>query len=163
MANRSELLSRVEIATPCTASWDAMEGSDRVRFCNKCNLNVYNLSAMNKKEAEQLIISNEGKLCARFYRRKDGTIITKDCPVGRWLRAKTKSACTLMACIFSWMLCLNRAQAIDSVQTTNDLNKNGDLGTNCSDMMVLRKPPIKLEGLGPEKPEKRRRNVFFSA
>ncbi|MDH3528348.1 MAG: hypothetical protein OEQ28_02180, partial [Acidobacteriota bacterium] len=34
------------------------------------------------RQAETLIMNSEGRLCARFYRRADGTIITKDCPVG---------------------------------------------------------------------------------
>jgi hypothetical protein len=59
-----------------------MEGDDRVRFCSQCNLNVYNLSAMGLDEAEALVAGAEGRLCVRFYRRTDGTIITQDCPVG---------------------------------------------------------------------------------
>jgi len=59
-----------------------MIGTDRVRFCGQCSLNVYNLSAMTRDEAESLIAANEGRLCIRFYRRGDGSIITQDCPVG---------------------------------------------------------------------------------
>ena len=59
-----------------------MIGSERMRFCGACNLNVYNLSGMTRFEAESLIARNEGRLCVRFYRRRDGSIITKDCPVG---------------------------------------------------------------------------------
>jgi len=59
-----------------------MIGSERMRFCGACNLNVYNLSGMTRFEAESLIARNEGRLCVRFYRRFDGSIITKDCPVG---------------------------------------------------------------------------------
>jgi len=59
-----------------------MIGSERMRFCGQCSLNVYNLSGMTRSEAEHLIARNEGRLCVRFYRRRDGSIITKDCPVG---------------------------------------------------------------------------------
>jgi hypothetical protein len=66
-----------------------MIGSDRVRFCGQCSLNVYNLSAMTRDQAESLIAGNEGRLCVRFYRRRDGSIITQDCPVGlRAVRAR---------------------------------------------------------------------------
>ena len=44
-------LEIIEIASPCTASWDAMHGDNRVRFCDQCNLHVYNLSAMSRQEA----------------------------------------------------------------------------------------------------------------
>jgi hypothetical protein len=59
-----------------------MKGDDRVRFCSQCSLNVYNLSSMKPEEAESLVQQHEGRLCVRFYRRRDGTVLTGDCPVG---------------------------------------------------------------------------------
>jgi hypothetical protein len=76
------LLENVAIAAPCTASWDAMVGDERVRFCGQCEKNVYNLSAMPRDEAEALLAAREGKMCVRLYKRTDGTVITSDCPVG---------------------------------------------------------------------------------
>ena len=75
-------LDRIAVASPCSVAWDEMEGDDRVRFCDRCSLNVYNISAMTKAEAESVITNTEGRVCARFYRRADGTILTQDCPVG---------------------------------------------------------------------------------
>jgi len=83
MARFTNPLARVRVASPCKADWDEMIGTDRVRFCGQCSLNVYNLSAMTRDEAESVIAANEGKLCVRFYRRKDGSILTQDCPVER--------------------------------------------------------------------------------
>lgn len=82
MARTISLVQRVEIASPCTARWEKMIGDERVRFCADCRLNVYNLSAMTEEDGEALIRANEGRLCARIYRRSDGTILTRDCPVG---------------------------------------------------------------------------------
>ena len=62
-------LDHVRIAAPCKADWQQMIGSERVRFCGQCKLNVYNLSSMTKTEAESLIAQTEGRLCVRFYRR----------------------------------------------------------------------------------------------
>jgi hypothetical protein len=59
-----------------------MIGSERVRFCGQCQLNVYNLSEMTKQDAERLVTQAEGRLCVRYYRRADGTILTRNCPVG---------------------------------------------------------------------------------
>ena len=75
-------LDRVRIAAPCKADWEQMVGTDRVRFCGQCNLNVYNLSSMTKHDAESFITRNEGRLCVRFYRRANGSILTENCPVG---------------------------------------------------------------------------------
>jgi hypothetical protein len=82
MAADISLLDRVVIASPCPASWAGMLGDEKVRFCELCRLNVYNLSAMTRAEAEELVLEREGRLCATFYQRRDGTILTRDCPVG---------------------------------------------------------------------------------
>jgi hypothetical protein len=82
MARFSNRLDHVRIAAPCNADWDQMVGNERVRFCSQCSLNVFNLSSMTRADAESLIARTEGRLCVRFYRRSDGSIITKDCPIG---------------------------------------------------------------------------------
>jgi hypothetical protein len=76
------MLDRLEIASPCSASWDDMRGDDKSRYCSKCEKNVYNLSAMSREEAELTILAKEGDLCVRLYQRTDGTVLTQDCPVG---------------------------------------------------------------------------------
>jgi len=77
-------LDQVKIAAPCSAGWDQMFSFEdkRVRFCSQCNLKVYNLSGMSRHEAEALITKTEGRLCVRFYRKSDGSILTQNCPVG---------------------------------------------------------------------------------
>lgn len=81
-------LNQVRIASPCHADWDAMKGDHRARFCGTCRKHVYNLSTMTPTEIEGLIRAKEGRFCARFYRRQDGTILTADCRVGRRRRRK---------------------------------------------------------------------------
>lgn len=75
-------LDNVRVASPCPANWNEMNGNDRMRYCGQCQLNVYNLSGMTKPEAEHLIANAEGRLCVRYYKRADGSIITQNCPVG---------------------------------------------------------------------------------
>jgi hypothetical protein len=65
-----------------------MTGDERVRHCNSCQLNIYNTAEMTAIEVERLIEQREGRLCIRLLRRADGTVITRDCPVG--LRAMRK-------------------------------------------------------------------------
>src|SRR5947209_1210082 len=88
MTKPNTLLDRLYVANPCSADWNQMVGNDQVRFCNQCNLNVYNISAMTQQQAEALILKTGGKSCVKLYRRADGTILTEDCPVG--LRAVRK-------------------------------------------------------------------------
>lgn len=85
-------LDAIELRSPCPASWDAMKGNDRVRFCGQCRLNVYNISAMSPEEAETLIAETEGRLCVRFFRGPDGTVLTRDCSGPRLARARRRLA-----------------------------------------------------------------------
>jgi hypothetical protein len=82
MSRFNSPLDRVRVAAPCRADWDTMLGDERVRFCHQCERNVYNLSDMSKREAEALVSGAEGRLCVRYYRRADGSILTDNCPVG---------------------------------------------------------------------------------
>jgi hypothetical protein len=100
-------LDRLRIATPCPIGWDQMTGDNRIRFCGHCQLNVYNISELSRIEAEKLIASSEGRLCARLFRRADGTILTKDCPVG--LRALRRRVAKRTATVFAAMLSLSAA------------------------------------------------------
>jgi hypothetical protein len=84
-------LDQIDVAAPCRVSWDAMKGDERVRFCGACKLNVYNLSGMSRQEAEKLVSGADGRVCVRFFRRQDGTVLTEDCPVGLATRLKRRT------------------------------------------------------------------------
>jgi Carboxypeptidase regulatory-like domain len=110
------LLEIVRVASPCPASWAAMTGDDRVRHCGECKLSVYNLSDMTRAEGERLIATHEGRLCVRFYRRTDGTIMTRDCPKG--LRALTDRVSRIAGAVLSAMI------AVAPVFAQSQTNRN---------------------------------------
>lgn len=115
MAKYTSPLDHVRIAAPCSADWDAMVGTERARFCGQCRLNVYNLSGMTRREAEQLIAGSEGRLCVRFYRRADGTILTENCPVGlRALKRRlSRTASAAASAVLSFLAGLGLYTALD--------------------------------------------------
>ena len=80
--NTTELLASIKVASPCPARWEDMAGDDRVRHCSQCQKHVYNFAGMAADEIAQVVHEREGKLCARFYRRCDGTMLTADCRTG---------------------------------------------------------------------------------
>ena len=102
-------LNNISIASPCSADWNEMYGDDRKRFCGDCKLNVYNLSGMTKNEAEALVRNAEGRLCVRYYKRADGSVITADCPVG-WAKVKQRTklyataAASLLMALFTGIM-----------------------------------------------------------
>jgi hypothetical protein len=94
-------LDRVGVAKPCKANWDEMTGDDRVRHCGSCDLDVFDISAMRRDEAEEFLAARAGagRTCIRFFRRADGRLLTRDCPVGvraAW-RRMTWAAAALLA------------------------------------------------------------------
>lgn len=95
----SRLLDRAYIAAPCPAKWEDMVGDERTRFCGQCAKNVYDVSAMTADEAEALIRATEGRACLRLYRRKDGTVLTSDCPVGLAERAYQQAKRAVLASV----------------------------------------------------------------
>src|SRR5215813_14428582 len=102
--SQTDLLASLRVASPCHASWDDMTGDDRVRFCTACSLNVYNFAAMTGDEVRSLIANSTGRVCGRLYRRSDGTLITRDCPVG--LRAVRRRVRRLVGAVFATVLSL---------------------------------------------------------
>ena len=103
MSRFSNRLDDVKVAAPCPADWDAMSGNDRMRFCSQCNLNVYNFSGMSRKEAARFINRTEDRVCVRYYRRADGSILTDNCPVG--LRALKRRAIRIANAVLSSVIC----------------------------------------------------------
>ena len=61
-------LDQISVVVPCHESWERMRGDERVRFCQRCNQRVYNISAMRREEALAMIESGEPR-CVRFFRR----------------------------------------------------------------------------------------------
>lgn len=101
-----DLLDSLKVASPCHMAWEAMRpvDGDRIRHCGACGLDVFNLSALPRAEAEALVRSRlgAGRLCVQMHRRADGTLMTRDCPVGlrrvrqRVVRGATRAAATVV-------------------------------------------------------------------
>jgi ankyrin repeat protein len=64
---KKKFLETIEVKTPCTESWDEMQGTDKVRFCSHCAHSVNNLSEITFKEAMKLVRRSEGRLCVRYH------------------------------------------------------------------------------------------------
>src|SRR5581483_11346640 len=78
MKKRQNQIDRVKLARPCSTEWEVMAGNEQVRYCQQCEKNVYNFSQMTRAEVEELLAGTQGRLCARFERRGDGSILTDD-------------------------------------------------------------------------------------
>ncbi len=98
----------VVIDNPCSVRWEEMTGDATVRFCDRCNLNVHNLTGMSQRDAELLITSKPRRPCVYFYRRDDGIIVTDNCPkILRPVRNRVSAYAAGALLVFSWCLALS--------------------------------------------------------
>lgn len=73
---KKSLLDSIDVPAPCDKSWDEMFGDDVSRFCLHCEKDIYNISAMTRKEAKKLLFQSKEKVCIRMEREADGRIKT---------------------------------------------------------------------------------------
>jgi hypothetical protein len=126
MTKYTNPLNHVRVAAPCSADWERMVGDERARYCGQCNLHVYNLSDMTKRQAETLITNTEGRLCVRFFRRADGTILTRNCPVG--LRAlKRRVSRTLNAALSAVLSFFAGFGLVQSLKPAREMHTMGTI------------------------------------
>ncbi len=54
------------IQKPCPASWEGMQGDEKRRFCEHCQLHVHNLSAMTPKEQVAVLEEPGDRKCITY-------------------------------------------------------------------------------------------------
>jgi hypothetical protein len=118
------VLEQIRIASPCSMRWEDMRvvDGDRVRHCAACKLHVYNLSGMSRAQADALVLARRGsgaRFCVRLYQRADGTVLTRDCPVGlrsarlRLARAVARVAAALAFLVTGAILARSRERMVN--------------------------------------------------
>lgn len=118
MAKKS-FLDSIEVPRLCSKGWDEMTGDERVRFCQGCEKNVYNLSAMSRKEARKFVALNSGKVCVRYIRLPNGRVQTADTKLYKITRRTSQIA----AGVFGAALTLS---AIANAQTQTPPKNESD-------------------------------------
>ncbi len=126
MAGDDYDLNVINVSSPCNVPWSKMAGDVQVLFCDQCHCNVYNLSAMTEAEASELVTSQQ-QLCVRFYRRRDGTIVTANCNSERksvWRR--------LAQCVAAVVSIVPINGCLTATQGSIDVQRRPAVGATCS-------------------------------
>jgi hypothetical protein len=126
MAPKRRALHELQMASPCSADWDEMKGTARVRQCHRCRRSVYRISDLNREAAEDLIEDVEGERCTSLFRRTDGTVLVEDCPPGaaaarrasRWWKERMFH---LLLLVLPWLI-LTGFISIDSETRKGDFS-----------------------------------------
>ncbi|HSS18503.1 MAG TPA: ankyrin repeat domain-containing protein [Pyrinomonadaceae bacterium] len=105
-------LNNITIPSPCTADWNSMIGNDQVRFCQHCKLNVHDLSAISRNQAERLVAKSNGRLCIRYVRDPLGRLV--NLPATQKLHRISRRASRFVAGAFTATLSISSAVAQSS-------------------------------------------------
>lgn len=98
---KNRYLDSIDVPEPCDAPWEEMVGDERKRFCLNCEKDVYNLSAMSRREARKLVAGRSGKICVRYARLPDGRLWTNDRKLYRITRRAPTAAAGVIAATIS--------------------------------------------------------------
>lgn len=151
-----DLLDGISVASPCPVEWSQMQGDERRRFCAQCKLHVHNLSAMSRRDANELLqLSRQGRVCVRFFRRADGTVLTRDCPVGlrRKLRRAWARAAAMWLALWGSAAACTRQAANPVTTSTEPREWRGE--AVMGDMVAPPKPePREVIGIAAPEPSK---------
>ncbi len=112
-----DLLDQIQVQKPCTADWNSMVGNDRIRFCEHCQLTVQDLSQMTRKHVLRLVKKSNGRLCVRYQRLPDRSLLTRSMP--QKLFRISRRASRIAAGAFSATLSLASAAANPSTSGLN--------------------------------------------
>lgn len=96
-------VSPLRIASPCTASWDAMRPVDGGRFCDQCRRKVHDLTRMTapRAHAYALLFGGSG-LCGRLNLDASGNPVFRPEPAAR---GHTRAALPMLATAASLTAC----------------------------------------------------------
>lgn len=149
-ARRSLPLANVQIASPCDARWEDMQGDDRMRFCGDCKKHVHDLSKMNREQVDVFLHAHAEGACVRLYQRADGTLITADCPVGlrrRRARALLVATMSVGACAMLGFSALGSVVATRALEPCHVASEPAALATTT---VVPRVPMVLAASSSPE-------------
>jgi hypothetical protein len=154
-------LESMKVSSPCPVQWENMSGDSKKRFCSDCKLNVYNISQMTRAEAEELLGTKRkgNRLCVKFYRSTDGTVITKDCAVEkRNLRRRNHNY--LSGLVAALMLVLPFVSACVTkpaeVQSEDIYNSEGIMGDVCPEENIATPAHEAAKSRSNQKPIKKK-------
>ncbi|MEI9885787.1 MAG: hypothetical protein WDN08_04660 [Rhizomicrobium sp.] len=86
--------------TRCATSWDLMDGSDCARLCGVCRETVFDVSAMDDRDADEFLREHmvEPPRLA-LHRRPDGRLLRAECGPGARQRVARRIVTGLVALV----------------------------------------------------------------
>jgi hypothetical protein len=87
------VLDHCSIAAPCDGACGQADGNARVGLCQRCGMFLYDIAGLSANAAQALTANTEGPSNGRLFKRRDGKVMTRNCPVGlEALRARLRKS-----------------------------------------------------------------------
>lgn len=121
MSKSNDRLNRLQNTFTCPASWEAMSGNARKRYCTECKKHVYDFAQLNERQIAALLEASRGNLCARLTRNTDGSIQTQLMQPPT-LHLISRRASTITSALVSAALSLSPAISNTAVAQTSQIS-----------------------------------------
>lgn len=129
---KKSLLDSIDVPAPCPKSWDEMIGDDKTRFCENCEKDIYNISAMTRREARKLLFQSNEKVCIRLEKDTDGRVRTLKKQLHKITRQAPIAAGVLSASLTFSALTHAQGDAVIGTNSATIFNKQKDKTSNAS-------------------------------
>jgi hypothetical protein len=154
-------IDKFAIASPCGSTWICKDDKEKVQFCEKCQLRVYDFSGMEMPEAEEMVYKMEGRRKFLLHKRADGKFLTSECPVGfkRKLAKTFAIASASLILFFALMAALSTphppavlpqdhhvsaSQHAPNPQSTTTIIRRGPTASSQAEAAAKRKPTSRI-------------------
>lgn len=112
----------LRMESPCTESWEGMQGNHRIRCCEKCNRKVFNIANMTESEVISLIDSKCDELCLRMKVASDNTIMTRSDTT--WTRSFYRIGMKIASTLCFGLLFIGCRKQGESTELTLEIHEN---------------------------------------
>jgi hypothetical protein len=103
-------IDKYKKGSPCPMKWDEFTGTERIRYCERCQLYIYNFDKVELPQAQEMVFKREEKKNCTFFKRPDGKFMTVNCPEGL-KRKRGVIIATAVACIALILMLFAASQA----------------------------------------------------
>jgi hypothetical protein len=115
-------LKNLKVVKPCTSDWEGLSSSERTKFCNLCQKDVYNVEKMTEREVLKVLNDNGGSACLRIKRNEDGSIVYNTQNIIQRNLPSSVSVTVALASLSFLSACGSENTQIVKINLASDLN-----------------------------------------
>lgn len=112
----------IQIPEPCHENWEAMQESDKGKFCINCSKNVIDFTNMNDAQIVDIFKKSKSNICGRFY--EDQLERPLLLPKNRFIKWNYFNASIISFLLSNKLIAQIKTTKVDTIQQSNILKTN---------------------------------------